>query len=62
MSNIISFSPNIGKKLKMYLALIKMHYVDITIGKNIDLYKFEPWSQSTTYPNFKQKNLEMSIY
>jgi hypothetical protein len=56
MSHIISFSPNIGKKTKMYLTLIKTHYDDITIDKNIDSYKLEPWSQWTTYPNFKQKN------
>jgi hypothetical protein len=56
MSHIISFSSNIGKKTKMYLTLIKTHYGDIIIGKNIDLYTFEPWSQLTIYPNFKQKN------
>jgi hypothetical protein len=38
----------------MYLTLIKTHYGDIIIGENIDLYKLEPWSQSTIYPNFRQ--------
>jgi hypothetical protein len=33
-----------------------MHYGDIVIGKNIDLYKLEPWSRLTTYPTFRQNN------
>jgi len=56
MSHIISFSPNIGKNTKIYLTLIKTHYGDITISKNIDLYNLEPWSWLITYPNFRQKN------